>query len=41
MKTLRLPLAAALSVLASALGLGATNADSHLSAVTVYAARRR
>jgi uncharacterized protein (TIGR02231 family) len=39
MKTLRLSLAAALSVLASALGLGSTNADSHISAVTVYADR--
>jgi len=39
MKTLRLPFAAALSVLVSALGLGATSADSHISAVTVYADR--
>ena len=39
MKILRFQLAAALSVLASAICLGATNADSHISAVTVYADR--
>ena len=39
MKTLRLPLAAACSILASAFCLGATNADSRISAVTVYADR--
>ena len=39
MKTLRLPFVAALSVLASALCVGATNADSRISAVTVYADR--
>ena len=39
MKTLRLPLVAALWVLASALRLGAADADSRISAVTVYADR--
>ena len=39
MKILRFPLAAALMVLASALCVGAPNADSRISAVTVYADR--
>jgi uncharacterized protein (TIGR02231 family) len=39
MKTLRHSLTAACSILAPAFCLGATNADSHISAVTVYADR--